>query len=343
MRLAIAVVIVLVLCVPVAAEPSSRSCPSPSGPAIRGGGCVAGFELGVPPEGWILETTVPTNTWMSEAAGSYEGSYNARIVWQDIEPQDEWMKVRYTPMTDDVLEFATMGSVLWTSNANFYVTVDGTTIWNFLNDHTVASWEWEHVAIPLGAYAGQDIEIGFGYVGQDGADHHLDAVNVHSFDMGVSDVEIVWHSQEAFSIYPTLPISSCLSHDDVTTRLTYAIDSGVVFDQDVIYAGTFYGACYYATYPGCSAGCVDVWNYGGFCTDEYIAMGSYRCRCHWSTAADDATIYAYTGQSNVTVAIDMTRNDVVESDETNNTLTVPLVPPTPVETTSWTTIKGLYR
>ena len=180
-------------------------------------------------------------------------------------------------------------------------------------------------------------------MGLDGADHHVDAVNVHSFDMGVSDVEIVWYGPDAFSIYPTLPVSSCLSHDDVTTRLTYSIDASVVLDQDVVYNGTFYGACYLSAYPDCSADCVDVWSYSGFCTDDLIVSGVYRCRCHWSTAGDDATVYAYVGQGNVTVAIDMTRNDVVESDETNNILTVPLIPPTPVETTSWTTIKGLYR
>lgn len=347
MKLAIAIVIGLALCSSGAlADSMSRSCPYPSGPAIRGGGCVAGFELGVPPEGWETQVTVPAYTWTVGTYIPYEGAQAAKVPWTDTEYQDEWLKFQYWPKEDDVLEFATMGNPSLTPNANFYVLIDNVSVWDFDSDHTVGEWEWEYVTVPLGAYAGQSIEIAFAYMGTNGADHHLDAVNVHSFDLAVSDIEIVWYGSESFSIYPTLPVSSCISHDDVTTNLTYSIDAGVVLDQSMYYAGSFWGGCYTAAYPSCSGFCPDLGSYDGFCTDEYIAAGYYRCRCHWSTSGDDATVYAYIGQSDVTVAIDMTRNDVIESDETNNILTVPLIPPTSVETfssSSWTTIKGLYR
>jgi len=344
MRLAIVLAVSLAVCLPAVADDStSRTCPHPRGPAARGSGCVAGFELGLPPDGWTQEIAVPTHTWTAETMSPYEGSTHAYVPWQDGEWQAEWLKFNYTPTEGDILEFATMGDPDYTPNANFIVEINNIVKWNFNSDHTVGAWEWEHVALSLDYYAGEDIEIAFGYVGHNGADHYLDGINVHSFDMAVSDVEIVWHDPTSFSIYPTLPVSSCLSHDDVEAELVYSIDSDVVLEQTAYYAGSFFGGCYGAAYPDCYEWCPDLGTIWGSCTDEYIGAGYFRCKCHWYTNGDDPTIYNYTGQSEVTVSIDLARNGVVESDETNNILTVPLVPPTPVEGMSWSTVKALYR
>jgi hypothetical protein len=145
-----------------------------------------GFEDGLmPPTGWnqtINCVTDSVTTWDLGSAGPYpdpyEGSEGAYIHWQaGACSQDEWLTFDYTLTDENTLTFATMGSTYWAMNADFLVTINGTVVWSFYNDFTGTDWTYEVIEIDLSGYTGT-IEVGFGYVGADGADHYLDAVNI---------------------------------------------------------------------------------------------------------------------------------------------------------------------
>ena len=147
-----------------------------------------GFEDGLmPPASWTQVINCVTDSLTTWTLGSlstypdpYEGTEGAFIHWQlgGCDTQDEWLKFDYTLTDENTLSFATMGSISWTAYADFVVTINGTEVWSFYNDFTGASWTYEVIEIDLSGYSGM-IEVGFGYVGADGADHYLDAVNIY--------------------------------------------------------------------------------------------------------------------------------------------------------------------
>ena len=139
-----------------------------------------GFENAFPPVGWTQTITNAAYTW-AQVSSPYEGMYGASVGWQAGTPQDEWLKFSYAIASgEDHLNFATMGSPYWAVNGDFQVFVNGTMVWSFYTDWTGGTFEWGIVDIDLSAYTGQTVEIGFRYVGDDGADHHLDAVAINS-------------------------------------------------------------------------------------------------------------------------------------------------------------------
>ncbi len=141
-----------------------------------------GFETSVPPAGW---TTVITNTGYTweQSTSSYEGSYSACVYYDYV--QDEWMFFDYAIVAgEDHLNFAAMASYYWAvdpyQNYNILVTVNGTTVWDFLTDHASdVSFEWSVYDIDLSDYDGQTVTIGFGYVGDDGAQGCFDRVGIN--------------------------------------------------------------------------------------------------------------------------------------------------------------------
>ncbi|MBN1827342.1 MAG: choice-of-anchor J domain-containing protein [Candidatus Eisenbacteria bacterium] len=138
-----------------------------------------GFENTFPPVGWTTTITNASYTWGQDSY-PYEGLYGAYIGWQAGTPQDEWLKFSYAIASgENHLVFATMGSPYWTMNADFQVWVNGVMAWSFYNDWTGGDFEWGVIDIDLSSYIGQTVEIGFRYVGDDGADHHLDAVAIN--------------------------------------------------------------------------------------------------------------------------------------------------------------------
>ena len=151
-----------------------------------------GFEGGVmPPAGWTEVETCITDSctnWDLHSVclpyGSpYEGSDCAYITWTlpgtCVGGQDEWLKFTYDLDEREVntLGFATEGSGYWCTSANLVVTVDGTEVWNFC-DQAPSSWVWTEYEVDLSSYSGE-VEIGFGYVGEDGAEQYLDAVSLY--------------------------------------------------------------------------------------------------------------------------------------------------------------------
>ena len=142
-----------------------------------------GFEGAFPPAGWTQTITNPTYTWVQDTS-AYEGFYGARVPWQAATGnQNERLGFNYfidSGIDEDHLIFATMGSPYWAVNANFRVEVNGTVVWDFLLDGAGGTFEWEVADVDLSGYDGQNVYIEFIYgdPGDDGADHHLDAVMI---------------------------------------------------------------------------------------------------------------------------------------------------------------------
>ena len=137
-----------------------------------------GFENEFPPTGWGAGVTNAGYTWYKDGEAFYEGSFAARVAWQSGSPQDETLSLDYTVGPGESLSFWTMGSVYWAASAaNFTVEIDGLTVYDFGAQGT-DNWVWEEVVIDLAPYEGTTVNVTFRYAGDDGADHHLDAVNL---------------------------------------------------------------------------------------------------------------------------------------------------------------------
>jgi len=181
MRKALVLCAVMLLVAGVAlAKTPARECPYTVHPAPADRDYFEGFEGVFPPAGWTQVITNPDNTWEQSELSPYEGTYCAHIPWQSGNPQDEWLYFDYAIVEgEDHLNFATMGSMYWCTNANFYVTVNGDVVFDFCSEFPGGSWEYQIIDIDLTAYIGETVTIGFGYVGDDGADQHLDAVGIN--------------------------------------------------------------------------------------------------------------------------------------------------------------------
>ncbi|MBD3347969.1 MAG: hypothetical protein GF400_02085 [Candidatus Eisenbacteria bacterium] len=143
------------------------------------------FENGVPPEGWTAVVNNPY-TW-EQGTSPIHGSFCASCFYDPTYsgPQDEWIYVDYEVQSGDVcLCFYAMGSYYWAidpyQNYNFFVTVDGAVVWDYVSDQTAnTSWVYEQYCIDISGYSpGDVIEIGFGYEGYDGAQASFDLVQI---------------------------------------------------------------------------------------------------------------------------------------------------------------------
>ncbi len=143
-------------------------------------GYFEGFEGAFPPTGWTQVITNPSYTWVADMFLPYEGAVAAYTPWQAGVPQYEVLKFDYTiGPGEDHLNFASMGSPYWASNATLTVEIDGVEVWNFGTEAT-ETFVYEIFEIDLTAYTGQTVEIAFIYSGDDGADHYLDAVGINA-------------------------------------------------------------------------------------------------------------------------------------------------------------------
>lgn len=139
------------------------------------------FEGAFPPAGWTHTITNPSYTWHRYVYTSPDGVAHAHVPWQAGVPQNEVLSFqRVIAAGEHVLSFATMGSVYWCVNADFTVEVNGVQVFSFCTDATTGSWVWENYSIDLSAWIGQNVTIAFRYAGDDGADHHFDAVSLGS-------------------------------------------------------------------------------------------------------------------------------------------------------------------
>jgi len=160
--------------------------PSKSAPAFTayhhdmGRSITEGFEGAFPPAGWYQGITNPSYTWY-QSSNAFEGVYGAQIGWQTGSPQDEVLSFDYLVEPGDDLFFATMGSTYWSAFGNFTVEVDGLEVYNYNLGNGGVSWLWEEVQIDLEGSVGSIVNIAFRYAGDDGADHHFDAIQIGTY------------------------------------------------------------------------------------------------------------------------------------------------------------------
>ncbi len=148
-----------------------------------------GFEGTFPPAGWVVTATNPDPlyTWVQYTPGG-EGTYCASVVYDPaLVPQLETMSFTHTLVAGELhLTFLAMASYYWAvdpyQNYDIYVTVDGVTVWDYFTDYgSVASYEWVAYDIDLAGFGyvgGETVEIAFVYTGTDGAQGGFDAVSV---------------------------------------------------------------------------------------------------------------------------------------------------------------------
>jgi hypothetical protein len=192
MRTFLIVFCIALLAVPAFAEkPVDKARSAPDGyisfSNVREGEYMSeGFEGAFPPAGWALTASAPSPYTWYQGAGPYSGSSDAHVDWTASYTQDEHMDVSVdltgAGATDLVLSSWHNGSAYWSGNANTTINIssDGvnyTEVWSMAVDYP-ASWTWTQAVIDVSAYAGGMLHIRYSYVGTDGADTHVDDVQV---------------------------------------------------------------------------------------------------------------------------------------------------------------------
>ena len=135
-----------------------------------------------------LESDVPCWTFTSAAGDgflltavdAYDGSMSLQRAYEAGADQDDWA---WTPVVD-LAGLTNPVFSFWQKNtfASFYelhevaITVDGGATWTVLYDG-VAALTWENVVLDLAAYAGQSVQVGFHYTGNDADTWRIDAVS----------------------------------------------------------------------------------------------------------------------------------------------------------------------
>ncbi|MFH1842561.1 MAG: hypothetical protein ABIF77_05090 [bacterium] len=295
-----------------------------------------GFEGVFPPAGWTQTVTNPSYTWYKNGLSYYEGIYAAGIGWQAGFPQNETLSFDYfidVGAGENGLYFWNMGSTYWAVNANFTCTVNGVEVYNFLAE-AAGSWIWEQASVDLSAYDGQTVTVAFNYAGDDGADHHLDAVSIAYYEpppppppgdecSTVIDMQqqglVTWTIDlcDGYSNDFTVPSGGCTGYTAAGTDAVYSIYllAGETFTASQ--QGAHDSAIYLVTdcfdpLNSCVAG-ADATVNGEVETFTYVAAAE-----GWYYLVIDG----YSGCSLTTVWIDN---------------------PIPTETNSWGGVKSMYR
>ena len=165
--------------------------------ALVGAHIAEGFESGVvPPPNWTRIQTNPRQTWKIMVVGTrYAGSYSADVEYDSLlADQNEVLLSPYFTASGAYLRFASMGSVYWcrdTNNncdLNVWLVVGG---WGGGDDilvHTAdndwtGSWAWSISDVDLTPYlpSGTAVRVAFQYVGNNGAQVALDAIDLTVF------------------------------------------------------------------------------------------------------------------------------------------------------------------
>ena len=146
-----------------------------------------GFEGAFPPAGWTLTSTNPSFTWEQYTPGG-EGVYCASCQYDPaLVPQLETLSFTHTLVSGELhLSFLAMASYYWAvdpyQNYDIYVTVDGVVVWDYFTDFgSTTSYEWVAYDIDLSGFgyeAGDIIEVAFVYEGSDGAQGAFDAIGI---------------------------------------------------------------------------------------------------------------------------------------------------------------------
>lgn len=148
------------------------------------------------PAGWTQWIQNPSYTWYTVVSASGGNPTPcAECYWQTGNPQDEWAitpPIDATDYENCVLEFDNSGSIYWSSNATLHVWVDtdisdesmaeGDEVYVFPATGETNDWQVYHETIDLSAlgYDHTTFYVGFNYLGDDGAFHNFDNVEVNA-------------------------------------------------------------------------------------------------------------------------------------------------------------------
>ena len=140
------------------------------------------FEEGTfPANGW---TVTGSDVWEIQTTGAPEGLQYVNAAWGF--DQDEWLisPTINTAIAGVSVGGLTQGSTYWSVNYDVEVYVKtgdkADAYVGLLNDYFLDNWFWGEFELDLtGLYPlGEDFQIGFRYVGDDGADCGVDAVYI---------------------------------------------------------------------------------------------------------------------------------------------------------------------
>lgn len=149
------------------------------------------FDGAWPPTGWTVESTNTSFTWANETAAPINGTGSASVAY-DPAPADQdesLISPEFTlPVGTPSLSFTTSLSYFWAvvpnNNYDFIISItnDGGVTWTAIWDETdlgvFTSFTPLAVTVPLADYAGDDVQIKFQYVGNDGAQLVIDDINI---------------------------------------------------------------------------------------------------------------------------------------------------------------------
>ncbi len=325
-------------------NPNHYTVPAPLGRAYS-----EGFEAGVPPAGWTListpgHTQALQTTWFQGVSLPYEGMGYATCLYDPaLVPQDEWLHFNGSiTAVDHHLNFAAYASYYWMvspyMNYDLVVTVNGTPVWSMQADTSWnTSFQYYIFDVDLSAYIGQTVDIGFGYVGTDGAELAVDAVGINGGftppppPAGDTCETAVALPCGAFNVTGTTvgsannydPLSGgCTGYSATGPDVVYYTDLAVggVFSVTMSTGGVWDDSIYLVT---------DCANVAGSCVagdDQYPDMSTFTYTA--TTAGRYYLIVDGYGGASGSYTI---------------TGTNPCGPPVATEPTTWGTLKGLYR
>jgi|GEM_PF-3169985 len=184
-----------------------------------------------PPNGWTVNQTHPTNTWMAGNITDYNFNsidptnvYSAFCPWIAAD-QDEWLISPPFALASGTatIEFYSLYSIDWLTAATLklLISVDGganwTQIWEAVNDGQPRSWRYQNVDITQ--YANNpNMKLAWQYVGNDGDVVAIDNVKLTGF-VNVTDVE-----EENEKIPSTYELSQNYPNPfNPTTKINYSI------------------------------------------------------------------------------------------------------------------------
>ncbi len=151
------------------------------------------------------------------------------------------------------------------------------------------------------------------------------AVACGSVDLAITNVEIEWAGAQYF-VHAEVTLQGTGDTGTVTTQVNYYADGAPTGSEPYSAEMTTAVSCE-GSYPDCDGNCpaiiIDYQLVPGSCSN-WVDPGS--CACVYVTVSLDPGPIMYGGESSCTVVIDE-EEQIEETDEMNNSMTVPLTPP----------------